>query len=555
VQGSPAIASRPVRPPIGSWTGSAADLCPDPATAARALRRVGLGVFAVDGDDGRVILASGGRAQIDAVGSSAPGNARPLRAHAPALGPRDLGDPQLRADWGARYGLMAGSMAGGIASVELVEAMARAGMLAFYGAAGLPVATVDAAIERLQTRLLDRPFGCNLIHSPYEPLLERDVAALYVRRGIRCVEASAYLDLSLPLVRYRLHGIRRDPSGEVVTPHRVIAKASRVEVARKLFAPPPAALVEQLVAEGALDREQAAMAATIPIAQDLTAECDSGGHTDNQSPWTLLPTFLGLRDRMQREHGFARPLRVGVAGGISTPASVAAAFDMGAAYVATGSINQATLEAGTSDHVRKLLAAAEQADTTMAPAADMFEMGVQLQVLRRGTLFPGRARKLWELYRAHPGLDALPPAIRQELEATTFRTSLADIRAQTREYWDARDSSQMDRASRDPKHEMALCFRWYLGQSSRWANRGEPGREADYQIWCGPAMGAFNAWTRGSFLEDWSNRRVVVVNLNLLHAASVLVRARILAAQGVHVHPSVVDTRPRPLAALEELSL
>ena len=48
---------------------------------------------------------------------------------------------------------------------------------------------------------------------------------------------------------------------------------------------------------------------------------------------------------------------------------------------------------------------------------------------------------------------------------------------------------------------MALVFRWYLGQSSRWANAGEPTRKLDYQVWCGPAMGAFNEWAKGSFLE------------------------------------------------------
>ena len=53
---------------------------------------------------------------------------------------------------------------------------------------------------------------------------------------------------------------------------------------------------------------------------------------------------------------------------------------------------------------------------------------------------------------------------------------------------------------------MALVFRWYLGQSSSWANAGEPSRTVDYQIWCGPAMAAFNEWVRGSFLEQPENR-------------------------------------------------
>ena len=63
---------------------------------------------------------------------------------------------------------------------------------------------------------------------------------------------------------------------------------------------------------------------------------------------------------------------------------------------------------------------------------------------------------------------------------------------------------------------MALVFRAYLGQSSRWAITGDPSRRADYQIWCGPAMGAFNAWVRGSFLEDPAARTVVQVARNLM---------------------------------------
>ena len=58
---------------------------------------------------------------------------------------------------------------------------------------------------------------------------------------------------------------------------------------------------------------------------------------------------------------------------------------------------------------------------------------------------------------------------------------------------------------------MALVFRWYLGQSSHWANAGDPARAVDYQVWCGPAMAAFNEWVRGSFLERPEERRVATV--------------------------------------------
>ena len=80
---------------------------------------------------------------------------------------------------------------------------------------------------------------------------------------------------------------------------------------------------------------------------------------------------------------------------------------------------------------------------------------------------------------------------------------------------------------------MALVFRWYLGMSSQWANGGDPSRSVDYQVWCGPAMAAFNDWVRGSFLERPEERRVATVALNILYGAAVLTRARILAAQGI----------------------
>ena len=86
---------------------------------------------------------------------------------------------------------------------------------------------------------------------------------------------------------------------------------------------------------------------------------------------------------------------------------------MGADYVLTGTVNQACVEAGTSEAVRRMLADAEQADVAMAPAADMFEMGVELQVLKRGTMFAMRAERLYRLYRDHAGLDQLPPRDRQ----------------------------------------------------------------------------------------------------------------------------------------------
>jgi PfaD family protein len=224
---------------------------------------------------------------------------------------------------------------------------------------------------------------------------------------------------------------------------------------------------------------------------------------------------------------------------------------MGAAYVVTGSVNQACIDSGSSDVVRQMLVEAEQADCIMAPAADMFEMGVKVQVLKRGTMFPMRAARLYELYRTRAGLDDIPADERATLEKTVFRLPLDEVWRQTQTFFRERDPKQLDRAARDPKHQMALVFRWYLGQSSRWANAGEPARKIDYQVWCGPAMGAFNEWAKGSFLERPENRKVVTVALNLLYGAAVLLRAAGLRAQGFRLPPGCPRVVPLELSELE----
>lgn len=479
-------------------------------------------------------------------------DALPLLALLPAGTAETLGAASFRARHGLRFACYAGSMANGIASEDIVEAMGHAGMLGFFGAAGLAPARIEQAVVRLTEQLGDRPWGCNLINSPGDPLWQDAVANLYIAHGVRRVEASAYVSLSLPLVRYRVHGIHRAADGRVVAPNQVIAKLSRVEVAERFFSPPPAKMLAKLVEEGAITEEQAALATEIPVAADVTMEADSGGHTDHRPAITALPAMLALRDAMQAKHGYAERLHVGLGGGIATPWAAAAAFAMGADYIVTGSINQACVEAGTSDLVREMLAKVSQTDVGEAPAADMFEMGVTVQVLKKGTRFTVRGSKLFEIYKAYPSLEAIPEEERAKLEKEVFRAPLETIWAQTQAFFAQRDPKQNEKAEKDPRHKMALVFRWYLGQASGWANRGVEDRQEDYQIWCGPAMGAFNEWTAGSFLAEVPERRVALVAMNLLHGAAQVQRLNDLARQGFALWDAASAVRPLTLAELEE---
>ncbi|MFD2338793.1 acyl-CoA dehydrogenase family protein [Clavibacter michiganensis subsp. tessellarius] len=242
---------------------------------------------------------------------------------------------------------------------------------------------------------------------------------------------------------------------------------------------------------------------------------------------------------------------MGAAGGLGTPHAIAAAFAMGAEYVVTGSVNQSCVESGTSDAARSMLVAAGIADFAMAPAADMFELGVELQVLRKGTMFPMRAARLSALYRAHDSLDDLGEDDRAWLERTVLRAPVEAVWESCVEYFTRRDPDQLLRARDHPKRRMALVFRWYLGMASRWAAVGDAERAADYQIWAGPALGAFNDWVAGTALARPEERRVALVTDVLLGGAAVMMRKSILTAGGIRSGPvsirSASSTRtPRP---------
>jgi PfaD family protein len=177
----------------------------------------------------------------------------------------------------------------------------------------------------------------------------------------------------------------------------------------------------------------------------------------------------------------------------------------------------------------------------------MFELGVKVQVLRTGTLFGIRGLKLYESYQQYPSLEALPADVRTKLEKEIFRASFDEIWTETRRFWSGRDAKEVEKAERDPRHKMALVFRWYLGKSSRWAIDGDPARKLDYQIWCGPAMGSFNAWAAGSFLANPERRTVVQIARNLLEGAAVVTRAQQLRSYGVAVPDAAFRFNPRPL--------
>jgi trans-AT polyketide synthase, acyltransferase and oxidoreductase domains len=526
------LALRGVRGLTGlAWEGEKGAVHFSYEAMRHALLKLNSPIWAVE-QQGKIGLAMGGKPQPAGAGLEVLG-------FAPALPLETLGDPSFCRTYGTRYAYYAGAMANGISSDTLVIALGKAGYMGSFGAGGLSSNRIDAAIQNIKTALPDGPFAFNLLYSPNEPALEQKAVELYLKHQIRVIEASAYLTMTAPLVQYRVAGLSQAQDGSVIIGNRVIGKLSRLEMAHRFLDPAPADVLGRLVAEGQVTPQQAELALRVPMADDITVEADSGGHTDNRPLVCMLPAFIALRDQVQAERHYGQWVRVGAGGGVGTPEAALAAFTLGAAYVVTGSVNQACVESGASEHTRTLLAQMDMSDVAMAPAGDMFEIGARVQVLKRGTMFAMRAQKLYELYSRYNAWEEIPVAEREKLEKTVFKRDFASIWTDTVTFFSERDPRQVERGNANPKDKLALVFRWYLGLSSRWSVSGEKGREMDYQVWTGPAMGAFNQWVKGTILEAPQNRHVVDVARHILTGCAVLSRLRTLEMQGVVFPPDL----------------
>ncbi len=441
-----------------------------------------------------------------------------------------LGSASFREVFGLRYAYLAGSMYQGIASVDMVVRLARAGLMGFFGVGGLSRDTVENSIVRIQENIPPgAPYGMNFIAHANHPEVEDELVELFLIHGVRNIEASAFMEVTPALVRYRAKGLVRGADGVVQVRNRVIAKVSRPDVGAQFFSPAPKRLVDKLLASGSLSDDEALMLAGVPMADALCMEADSGGHTDQRMPFTLIPSALRMRDEMQASYPGHR-LYVGAAGGIGTPEAAAAAFVMGVDFILTGSINQCTVEAGTSDLVKDLLQDMQVYDTDYAPSGEMFEMGSRVQVLKKGIFFPARANKLISLYRQFESIDELDAKTRQQIEERYFQRSLDGI---VEELKSSCSTADLERMERNPKHRMAMVFRRYFRDTTRWALAGDAAHKLDFQIHCGPALGAFNQWMGGGEMASWRARHVDQIAERLMSETADLLVKRLTAMQNL----------------------
>ncbi len=395
--------------------------------------------------------------------------------------------------YGLRHACVAGSMYGGVSGPELLSRLAKSGGMGFYGAGGLTPAEVESGLGTVVAGLgRDNPYGAALPYQQADPEREMALAELYLRLGVRVVEASGHLEITPALVKFRLKG------------GAVLAKVNRTDLAEQLLSPAPADVVRHLREHGHLTEEEAAGAGSIPVATDLVVEAGAGWLSSPASVATVLPSVLRLRDRLSA--GARQRVHVGAAGGIGTPEAAAAALFMGAEFLLTGSVNQCTVEAATSPHTKDILQSLSVHDVDDAPWPEMFELGVRNTVVRKGVFYPAKAAKLHQLWRAHDRWQDIDSGTRDEIERRYLRRPFAEVLAEVG-------------PGGSPKQDMAAVFRSYLVQGLALARQGDATRKVDYHIPCGPAMGAFNDWVRGTELEPPGSAATSIRLPNICSAA------------------------------------
>ncbi|WP_438432116.1 ACP S-malonyltransferase [Gorillibacterium sp. sgz500922] len=448
-----------------------------------------------------------------------------VAVHKPAeLSAASFGNKDFKKEYGLTYAYLTGAMYHGVASKEMVVKMGKAGMMGFLGIGGMKLAAIESDIQFIQRELsAGQAYGLNFLHNLNHPEMEHQIVDLLLKYKVRTIEASAFFGITPALVRYKAKGLRRDRQGNVLTDNRIIAKLSRPEVAEAFLSPAPKRMVDKLLEENKITADEADLLSHVPMANDLTVEADSGGHTDRGVAYALLPAITVLRDDMMKKHRYPALVRVGAAGGIGTPQAAAAAFVMGADYIVTGSINQCTVEANTHDSVKDLLQQVNVQDTELAPAGDMFEFGAKVQVLKKGVFFPARANKLYHLYSQYNSIDELDDKTKVQIQEKYFKRSFASIFEELKSYY---PPGEIEKAESNPKHKMALIFKWYFANSTQLALNGNVESKVDYQVHCGPALGAFNQWMKGTEQENWRNRHVDEIAQKIMQGAAEFLNKR-----------------------------
>lgn len=420
-----------------------------------------------------------------------------------------LGSKEFVKDYAVKYPYVAGSMCHGISSAQLVIKMAQAGFLSFLGNNGLPLARIQELIITTKKHLYkDENFGINVDYFAGNSSRKMALIDLSIKHGVHVIEVSNYDQIGLELVKYRANGLEMK-NGQITINNKILIKTSLSKTAALFMQPAPLHLLEKLLQQKDITEQQFQLCQQIPMADDICVEGDGAWINRQAVTMIKLPEFMRLRHKFSKKQSnmfkHAGQIRIGASGGMGTPEAVAMVFAMGADFIVTGSINQCTVEARISDHAKHILQETTTDDTTYAISGELFESGAKSQIINKGSYFSARAQKLYDIYRLHDGLNDVDKKTKKHIEQHFFQRDCDSIIDEIMTHADSKEKAAINN---NEKLKMLKVFQWYFNHSRTLAIEGHQKQQKNYQIYCGPSMGAFNQWLEGGPFEKWQNRHV-----------------------------------------------
>lgn len=475
-----------------------------------------------------------------AAAESVPGAS--IRLKLPAASGRDLGNPEFRKRFAVDWAMTAAPMERGLTRVEFSAALARSGFLAVHAIDFHDEAQIREELDALRAGAQGRSFAVGMRYHPhhegederrFDLLREMDVDTAYVAGYVRATRA---------MLAYRYASLKEKVEGEGLRPRKLVVRVSHVELARHFAQPAPSDLLDELRTRELLSEEERALAEGLPMADAIVVEGDLLRSGTRRDLGTLLPAVATvLRD------GDASSVLLGAAGDLASPEALEGAFAMGADFVVVGDPFQLTLEAGGAPDRKALLARLQTADVTTVPSYEYLEADWRVHVARFGSPFAARATRLERILRDHDEGRPLDEKDRSFLERQLFGGPLDDCFERARPFFEERWPELLRRADDDGKLRLPLLARKYLWDSQSWGNEGNPEHKLDWQLRCGPGMGAFNLWRADSPLAELEKLDAATLARSLMNGAAVVARLASVGAAGLGVPQNLRPLPPLPL--------
>ena len=87
-------------------------------------------------------------------------------------------------------------------------------MMGYLGTGGLQLSEIEEGISNIQHELnAGESYGINLLHNPNNPEMEERTVDLFLKKGVKNIEAAAFLNMTPALVKFRAKGLKAQFTG------------------------------------------------------------------------------------------------------------------------------------------------------------------------------------------------------------------------------------------------------------------------------------------------------------------------------------------------------